>query len=292
MRIFVTGAAGQLGIDVMAEAQRRGWEATGADMADFDITDRAATLAALESAGPDVVIHCAAYTAVDRAEAEPERARAVNEDGTRHIAGYCAKKGIWLIYISTDYVFGGSGTRQSDGAPSPWEAEDAPAPLNVYGATKLAGERAIQALCGKHMIVRTSWVFGSHGNNFVKTMLRLGREREEVRVVDDQHGAPTYTVDLARLLCDMAARPAGGIYHAANAGECTWAGFAAKIFTLAGLPCRVMPIASEAYPQAARRPRNSRLSPRALTEAGYTPLRPWEESLTDMLAKDGYSFPL
>jgi len=278
MRIFVTGAQGQLGYDVMAEVRHRGWEATGADIGDFDLTDRAATLAALERTQPEAVLHCAAYTAVDRAEAEPERARAVNEDGTRHIAQYCAARGIWLIYISTDYVFDGSGAR-------PWEADDSPAPMNVYGATKLAGERAA-ALCETSMVVRTSWVFGNHGNNFVKTMLRLGRERDAVRVVDDQTGAPTYTADLARLLCCMAARPVRGVYHAAGGGECTWAGFAAKIFALAGLPCRVEPIPSSQYPQAARRPLNSRLSPRALIEAGYAPLRPWEDALAEMLAKE------
>jgi len=276
MRIFITGAQGQLGHDVVPEAQRRGWDAAGADVGDFDITDREAALAALESAQPEVVIHCAAYTAVDRAQSEPELARAVNEGGTRHIAEYCAAHGAWLIYVSTDYVFDGSGTR-------PWEVDDAPNPLNVYGATKLAGERAALSLCGNTMVVRTSWVFGHHGNNFVRTMLRLGAARDEIRVVDDQIGAPAYTADLAALLCDMAERPAAGIYHASNAGECSWAGFARAIFALKGLDCRVVPIPSAEYPQAAARPRNSRLSPKALTQAGYTPLRPWEEALSDFM---------
>ena len=276
MRILITGARGQLGHDVVLEARRRGWDVTGVDIDDFDITERAATLAFLEKTAPDCVVHCAAYTAVDKAESEPERARAVNEGGTRHIAEYCAARGIWMICVSTDYVFDGSGDL-------PHEVDEQPNPLNVYGATKRAGERAVLALCSRFMIVRTSWVFGNHGGNFVKTMLRLGAGRAELKVVCDQTGAPTYTADLARLLCDMAARPVKGIYHAANAGECSWAAFAAKIFELAGLPCRVVGIPSGEYPQAAPRPSNSRLSPKALIEAGYEPLPPWESALAEML---------
>ncbi|MCL2298684.1 MAG: dTDP-4-dehydrorhamnose reductase [Firmicutes bacterium] len=276
MRILITGANGQLGHDVVLEARNRGWDAIGVDIEDFDLTDRDAALAALEKAAPDCVIHCAAYTAVDKAEAEPERARAVNGLGTGYAAEYCAGAGVWMIYVSTDYVFDGSGGR-------PWEVDDAPNPLNVYGVTKLAGERAVQALCEQYMIVRTSWVFGNHGGNFVKTMLRLGAGRTELRVVDDQVGAPTYTAHLARLLCGMAARPVRGVYHAANAGECSWAAFAAKIFELAGLDCKVVEIPSSAYPQTAQRPKNSRLSHRALIEAGYEPLPPWESALAEML---------
>jgi len=276
MRILITGARGQLGHDAALEAAQRGWDVIGVDIEDFDLTDRAATLAALAAAAPGCVIHCAAYTAVDKAEAEPEQARAVNEGGTRNVAEYCAARGIWMIYVSTDYVFDGSGD-------SPHETGEPPAPLNVYGATKLAGERAVQALCGRYMIVRASWVFGNHGGNFVKTMLRLGAERAQLKVVSDQIGAPAYTAHLARLLCDMAARPTGGIYHAANAGACSWAAFAAKIFELAGLHCRVAGIPSCEYPQAAARPKNSRLSPKALVEANYAPLPPWESALAEML---------
>jgi len=276
MRILITGATGQLGHDVLLEARRRGWDAVGVDLPDFDLTSRDKTLAVLEKAMPDCVIHCAAYTAVDKAEAEPELARAVNELGTGYVAEYCAAKGIWLIYISTDYVFDGSGDL-------PHDAGEPPNPLNVYGATKLAGERVVRALCEKHMIVRTSWVFGSHGSNFVKTMLRLGHEREELRIISDQIGAPTYTADLARLLCDMAVRPVKGIYHASNAGACSWARFAAKIFELADIQCKVIEIPSSEYPQAAQRPKNSRLSPKALIEAGYETLPPWESALAAML---------
>jgi len=276
MRILITGATGQLGHDVLIEARRRGWDAIGADLPDFDLTSRDKTLAVLEQAAPALVIHCAAYTAVDKAEAEPGLARAVNELGTGYVAEYCAGRGIWMVYVSTDYVFDGGGDL-------PHEVDEPPTPLNVNGATKLAGERVVQALCDKYMIVRTSWVFGNRGNNFVKTMLRLGVEREELRIVSDQVGAPTYTVNLARLLCDMAARPVRGIYHAANAGECSWARFAVKIFELAGIDCRVIPIPSSEYPQAAQRPKNSRLSSRALALAGYEPLPPWESALAEML---------
>ena len=278
MPILITGAHGQLGRDVVLESKRRGWETIGVDIDDFDLTSREQTLAFLEKAQPDCVIHCAAYTAVDKAEAEPELARAVNELGTGYVAEYCARKNIWLIYVSTDYVFGGGNL--------PHEADEEPTPLNVYGATKLAGERAVQAACDNYMIVRTSWVFGNHGNNFVKTMLRLGAERPELRVVNDQTGAPTYTAHLARLLCDMAARPVKGVYHASNSGACSWAGFAMKIFELAGLNCKVTPIPSSEYPQAARRPKNSRLSPKALVEANYEPLPPWESALAAMLNQE------
>ncbi|MCL1952754.1 MAG: dTDP-4-dehydrorhamnose reductase [Oscillospiraceae bacterium] len=281
MRILVTGALGQLGHDAVLESDRRGWETIGVDIGDFDLTDRAATLAALEAAAPDCVIHCAAYTAVDKAEAEPERAYAVNALGTSYVAEYCARRGIWLIYVSTDYVFDGSGDK-------PHEIDEPPNPLNAYGAAKLAGERFVQALCGKHMIVRTSWVFGNHGGNFVKAMLRLGAvgaacQPPALKIVHDQIGAPTYTVDLARLLCDMAARPVPGLYHAANAGACSWAAFAAKLFELSGLSCRVIAIPSSEYPQAAQRPKNSRLSQKALIGAGYAPLPPWESALAEML---------
>ncbi|MDR1465564.1 MAG: dTDP-4-dehydrorhamnose reductase [Oscillospiraceae bacterium] len=275
MRILITGAEGQLGRDVCREALRRGHEALGVDRADFDLADREAVCAALEAALPDAVVHCAAYTAVDRAENEPDLARAVNEGGTAALAGCCARRDLWLIYISTDYVFDGSGNR-------PWEPEDRPAPLSVYGKTKWLGELAATRN-PRHMIVRTSWVFGAHGGNFVKTMLRLGAEQPELRVVEDQVGAPTYTADLARLLLDMAERPQTGIYHASNGGCCSWADFAAAILRAAELPARVIPIPSSDYPQAARRPKNSRLSPRALLAAGYEPLPAWEDALRRFL---------
>jgi len=279
MNMLITGAQGQLGRDVVTEAVKRNWQATGVDVDDFDLTDRAATHAALREIKPQVVIHCAAYTAVDRAESEPEQAFAVNENGTRHVAEYCAEHGAWLIYVSTDYVFDGAGD-------IPWEVTDTPAPCNVYGASKLAGEMTVLEICELHMIVRTSGVFGRHGGNFVKTMLRLGSERASLNVVADQVGAPTYTVDLARLLCDMAASPKAGIYHASNAGECSWAAFARVIFKLAGMSCTVNPIPSSEYPTPAARPKNSRLSPNALLAVGYDMLPAWEDALNRMLKEE------
>ena len=272
VRIVITGAKGQLGCAVLQEALRRGHDAIGADIEDFDLTDKNAVHAYLTKAAPDFVIHCAAYTAVDKAESEPELARAVNEFGTRYIAEYCAARDVWMLCVSTDYVFGGSGS-------APWEVDDTLNPLSVYGATKLAGEQAAQSLCGKHMIVRTSWVFGPEGNHFVKTMLCLGGERTSLNIVSDQVGSPTYTIDLARLLCDMAERPQAGIYHAANAGYCSWAEFAAAVFAQAGISCEVREIPSSEYPQAAQRPLNSRLSPKSLIDAGYAPLPPWQDAL-------------
>jgi len=278
MRIVITGAKGQLGRAVLAEALRRGHDAIGADIGDFDLTDKAAAQAYLAAAAPDFVIHCAAYTAVDKAESEPELARAVNELGTQYIAEYCAARDIWMLCVSTDYVFDGSGN-------APREIDDTPNPLNVYGETKLAGEKAVQALCGKYMIVRTSWVFGPGGQHFVKTMLRLGGERPSLNIVCDQTGSPTYTLDLARLLCDMAERPQAGVYHAANAGYCSWAEFATAIFEAANIACEVREIPSSEYPQKAQRPLNSRLSPKSLIDVNYAPLPSWQDALKRYLSE-------
>ena len=278
MRIVITGAKGQLGRAVLKEALRRGHEAVGADIDDFDLTEKGAVQAYLAAALPEFVIHCAAYTAVDKAESEPALARAVNEQGARHIAEYCAAQDIWMLCVSTDYVFDGSGS-------APWEVADTPNPLNVYGVTKLAGEMVVQSLCCKHMIVRTSWVFGPEGNHFVKTMLCLGSGRPVLNIVSDQVGSPTYTVDLARLLCDMAECPKAGIYHAANAGYCSWAEFAAAIFAQAGIACEVKEIPSCEYPQAAQRPLNSRLSPTSLIDANYALLPTWQDALRRYLSE-------
>ena len=275
MRIFITGAKGQLGQDCAREATRRGWDAIAVDREDFDLTDDTATLFALCQARPNAVLHCAAYTAVDKAESEPELVHAINAKAVAPLAVYCGGEGIPLIYISTDYVFDGSGD-------APRDTNAVPAPLSVYGQTKLDGEW-VAASCKQSMIVRTSWVFGQGGGNFVKTMLRLGREREEIRVVDDQIGSPTYTVDLARLLCDMLARPVPGVYHATNAGYCSWAEFAAEIMRQAGLSAKIVPISTSEYPQAAERPKNSRLSCVSLARAGYEGLPPWKDALTRFL---------
>lgn len=271
MRVFVTGASGQLGREVCRVLAARGIEHKGVSSRELDITDRSAVDRVLNDYAPDAVIHCAAYTAVDKAEGEAELCRRVNAGGTANIAAACARLGCKLLCVSTDYVFSGEGD-------APWEVTDCPAPRNVYGETKLAGERALRAAVEKHFIVRTSWVFGE-GANFVKTMLRLAESREEVSVVADQVGSPTYAADLAPLLCDMIETERYGVYHAANEGFCSWAEFAAAIFRTAGKATRVRPIPTAEYPTAAVRPLNSRLSCRSLDEAGFARLPPWEDAL-------------
>lgn len=196
MKVLVTGVKGQLGYDVMNELAKRGIEGIGVDVEEMDITDKDACRRVITEAGPDAVIHCAAYTAVDAAEQNMELCRKVNADGTRNIAEVCRDLDISLMYISTDYVFNGTGER-------PWEPDDVREPLNAYGQAKYEGELAIEELLDKYFIVRIAWVFGVNGKNFIKTMLRLGREHGAVSVVDDQIGSPTYTYDLARLLVDM-----------------------------------------------------------------------------------------
>ena len=225
MKILVTGAGGQLGSDVMLRLGRLGIEAVGADASALDITDRAAVNAFFDRERPDGVIHCAAYTNVDLAETEREKCRSVNVGGTANIAAACAEYGSKLLYTSTDYVFDGKGE-------APFEVDSPKAPCNYYGETKLGGEEAVLALCPRHFIVRISWVFGKNGKNFVKTMLRLAKSRDEIRVVDDQIGSPTYTPDLAALLCDMISGDKFGVYHATNEDYCSWAEFAAAVIEL------------------------------------------------------------
>ncbi|MDR1734883.1 MAG: dTDP-4-dehydrorhamnose reductase [Oscillospiraceae bacterium] len=279
MKILVTGARGQLGTDVCLAAKKRGHEVHEADLPDFDLTNETAVREAILSYQPDIVLHCAAYTAVDKAETEPDTAFAVNVLGTRYVAEACSTLGIWCIYISTDYVFDGSGN-------TPWEVTDPTAPLSVYGKTKCAGEAEVRtALPDKYMVVRTSWVFGAHGANFVKTMRRLGASRPQLRVVDDQIGAPSYTVDLASLLLEMAARPVCGTYHASNAGETSFCSYAREILAVSGIDCPVEGIPTSAYPLPAARPLNSRLSPRSLIENGYTPLPDWKDALRRMVGE-------
>ena len=219
MRVLVTGVGGQLGYDVCKELTARNIEHKGVDLADFDITDREATHNYIENYHPDAVIHCSAWTAVDKAEDELEKVEAVNAKGPRNIAEACKKINAKMVYISTDYVFPGTGERF-------YEPDDPTGPLSVYGKTKLEGELAVRELLEKYFIVRVSWVFGKNGNNFVKTMLRLSETHSEVNVVCDQVGSPTYTADLASLLCDMVMTEKYGIYHATNEGICSWAEFA------------------------------------------------------------------
>ena len=280
MKVFVTGVSGQLGFDVCRVLESRGIEHRGVSSKELDITDRAAVERMLRDYKPDAVIHCAAYTAVDKAEDEAARCWQVNAEGSAHLAAVCAILGSRLLYVSTDYVFPGDGE-------APWETDDAVFPHSVYGKTKLAGELAVQTLTEKHFIVRTSWVFGINGGNFVKTMLRLAETREEVSVVADQIGSPTYTADLAPLLCDMIETERYGLYQAANEGFCSWADFAAAIFRAAGKSTRVRPITTAEYPAKAKRPLNSRLSRRALDEAGFRRLPGWEDALERYLKEIG-----
>lgn len=268
MKVLVTGATGQLGWDVMKELERRDIDCRGTGSKDLDITDRDAVMQYIETYRPDAVIHCAAYTAVDKAEDEPEICRKVNADGTSYIAEACKAVDAKMIYISTDYVFGDDGDK-------PHEVDDSPHPLNVYGQTKWEGEEAVQRILQKYFIVRISWVFGEHGNNFVKTMLRLGKMRKEISVVADQFGAPTYTADLAPLLCDMVMTEKYGTYHACNSGCCSWAEFAEEIFKVAGMNTKVIPITTEEYPVKAKRPKNSRLGVNSLIKSKFDFLEDW-----------------
>ena len=281
MRVLVTGANGQLGFDVVNELKNRGYEAVGVDIEDMDITDEAAVKRVLGSEKPDAVIHCAAWTAVDAAEDEEnrEKVRAINALGTAYIAGVCREIGAKMMYISTDYVFDGQGE-------TPWKPDcENFAPLNVYGQAKLEGEMAVRAALEKFFIVRIAWVFGKNGKNFIKTMLSVGRKHPVLRVVDDQIGTPTYTLDLARLLVDMIGTEKYGVYHATNeGGYISWADFAREIFRQAGMDTVVTPVTTAEYGLSkAARPFNSRLDKQKLTEMGFEPLPQWKDALARYL---------
>jgi len=276
MKVLVTGAKGQLGFDVVQELSRRNISHKGVGVDDFDITNKTAVFDAIETYAPTIVIHCAAYTAVDKAEDEPELCKQVNECGTRNIAEACKSINAKMLYISTDYVFPGNGDHFH-------KPSDETNPASVYGKTKLAGENAVREVLNKFFIVRISWVFGQNGNNFVKTMLRLGKERDALNVVADQIGSPTYTFDLAPILCDIIATEKFGIYHATNEGICSWAEFAQEIFRQAGLKTKVNPIPTSDYPTKATRPLNSRLDKTCLDEGGFLRLPGWENALKRFL---------
>ena len=276
MRIIVTGAKGQLGSDVMKRLSEIGAEAIGADIDRLDITDEKAVDLFFKESHADGVIHCAAYTNVDLAESQKEICRKINADGTRNIAAACEKYGMKLLYLSTDYVFDGRGTE-------PFETDSPKAPCNFYGETKLEGETEAARLCKRLFIVRISWVFGENGKNFVKTMLRLAAERSEISVVCDQTGSPTYTKDLAVLLCEMISGCKYGVYHATNEGVCSWAEFADKIMQLSKSETKIIPIPSSQYKSAAVRPANSRLSKSSLDRNGFSRLPHWEDALQRFL---------
>lgn len=276
MKILVTGITGQLGHDVMKELAARGHEAIGASRKEFSLTDFDAARAFLEQAKPDAIIHCAAYTAVDKAEDEKDQCMIVNGGATRNLATIARDLGAKFVYISTDYVFPGTGEQAYD--------VDAPkGPTNAYGLSKLAGEEAVQELLEKYFIVRISWVFGVNGKNFIKTMLKLAETHNALTVVDDQIGSPTYTADLARLLVDMVESDKYGVYHATNEGFCSWADFAKEIFRQAGKDVTVTPVLSSAYPTKATRPKNSRMSKAALDAAGFCRLPTWQDALSRYL---------
>ena len=295
MKYFVTGVGGQLGHDVMNELEKRGHTGIGSDIAPaysgvqdgtavctmpyvaMDITDGAAVEKTLAEVHPDVVIHCAAWTAVDMAEDDDkvDQVRAINAGGTRNIAEVCKKLDCKMVYISTDYVFNGQGQK-------PWEPDcEDYAPLNVYGRTKLEGEQAVSGLLEKFFIVRIAWVFGLNGKNFIKTMLSVGKSHDTVRVVCDQIGTPTYTLDLSRLLVDMTETEKYGYYHATNeGGYISWYDFTCEIFRQAGLSTKVIPVTTAEYGiSKAVRPFNSRLDKSKLTAAGFTPLPAWQDAV-------------
>lgn len=281
MKVFVTGVKGQLGYDVMRELEKRSYkDAVGVDIEEMDITDGESVDKIITDANPDVVIHCAAWTAVDLAEDEDKRDKVhlVNSVGTENIAKVCKKLDCKMIYISTDYVFNGQGTR-------PWEPDDERNPLSVYGQTKYEGELAVERWLEKYFIVRIAWVFGQNGKNFVKTMLNLGKTHDRITVVDDQIGSPTYTPDLARLLVDMAESDKYGIYHATNEGFCSWYEFACEIFRQASefdqvyKNVSVLPVTSDKYPSKAKRPSNSRMNKDKLNENGFERLPDWQDAL-------------
>ena len=281
MKVLVTGVGGQLGYDVLKSLKERNIEYIGADLKEFDITDYVAAYRFITDYGPDAVIHCSAYTAVDRAEDEPEICRRVNALGTENIAKICKEIDAKMIYISTDYVFPGTGADF-------YEVDSPTGPQNKYGQTKLEGELAVKNILKKYFIVRISWVFGINGNNFIKTMLKLGKERSGLNIVADQIGSPTYTADLAPLLCDMVVTDKYGIYHATNEGICSWAEFTEEIFRQAGLTCKVNHIKTEDYPTKAARPKNSRMSKKSLDDAGFKRLSAWQNALKRYLYSLGY----
>ena len=271
MKVLVTGVKGQLGHDVVNELEKRGHKALGVDIEEMDITDSRSVMDVITHAAPEAVIHCDAYTAVDAAEDNEDLCRRVNAQGTENIVKACQSLNCKLMYISTDYVFNGQGTR-------PWEPDDKREPLNVYGQTKYEGELAVETL-EKYFIVRIAWVFGVNGKNFIKTMLNLGKTRDSLTVVDDQIGSPTYTYDLARLLVDMIETDQYGRYHATNEGLCSWYEFACEIFRQAGIQIKVSPVASSEYPSRAKRPMNSRMDKSKLQAMGFEPMPPWQDAL-------------
>lgn len=272
MEILVTGYTGQLGHDVVQRGLKLGLNMVGIGSKDLDITNRVEVIDYVKKMNPDAIIHCAAYTAVDKAEDDKNACWNVNVEGTKNLAQAAKDINAKFLYISTDYVFNGEGE-------SPFKETDKPNPIGYYGLTKYEGEQVVKQLLDNWFIVRISWVFGINGNNFVKTMLRLAESRNELNVVGDQIGSPTYTFDLASLLIDMIQTDKYGIYHASNEGFCSWAEFAKEIFRQANVEVKVNSISTEEYPTRAVRPKNSRMSKQKLVDYGFIPLPPWQDAV-------------
>ncbi|TWD92375.1 dTDP-4-dehydrorhamnose reductase [Neobacillus bataviensis] len=276
MKILVTGYTGQLGFDVVHEGLKRGLNMIGIGQKDLNITDESAVYEFVRDLNPDAIIHCAAYTSVDKAEDDQENCWNVNVNGTKFLAAAAKEIKAKFMFISTDYVFDGKGE-------TPFVETETPNPVGYYGKTKYEAEKVVKSILSDWFIVRISWVFGLNGNNFVKTMLRLAESRNEMNVVGDQVGSPTNTFDLAHLLVDMIQTDKFGIYHATNEGFCSWAEFAKEIFHLSNKPVNVHAITTEEYPTRAVRPKNSRMSKQKLVDNGFTSLPTWQDSLSRYL---------
>lgn len=270
--IIVTGAKGQLGGDVCELLKQQNIPFIGIDREELDITDKKAVDTFFDENKADALIHCAAYVAVDKAELEKAACFAVNENGSRNLAEACKKHDIKMLYVSTDYVFNGDGE-------DPFEIDDEKAPLNVYGLSKLKGEEAVKETLEKYFIVRTSWVFGEKNTNFISTMLHLSQTRNEINVVDDQIGSPTYSKDLAELICQIIKTELYGTYHGTNEGFCSWYELAKKTYLTANKDIKVIPVSSNEFPTKATRPKNSRLSKRCLDDNGFDRLPHWEDAV-------------
>ena len=280
MKYLVTGVKGQLGYDVCRELKERDYEYLGIDKDEMDITNKAEVEKVIKEYHPDIVVHCAAYTAVDAAEDNKDLCMKINVEGTRNIAEVCKEIEATMFYISTDYVFEGTGEKA-------WEVDDEKKPCNVYGESKYLGELEVQKLLDKYFIVRISWVFGINGNNFIKTMLRLAETHDEINVVNDQIGSPTSTYDLSKLLADMSETNKYGVYHATNEGYCSWYEFACEIFKLAGKQVKVNGIPTSEYPTKAVRPMNSRMSKENLDKNGFKRMIDWKKSLNNYITELG-----
>ncbi|WP_430477058.1 dTDP-4-dehydrorhamnose reductase [Bacillus cereus] len=278
MKVLVTGAKGQLGQDVVKLLEEQAWEVFGFGREELNITDEKQVNEKILLIQPDIIIHTAAYTQVDQAESDEETAFKVNAEGTKYLAQAAEAVGARFCYVSTDYVF--DGTKNE-----PYKADDQTNPQTIYGKSKLVGERYTQEYCSKSYIVRTSWVFGLYGNNFVKTMLRLAEEKKELGVVHDQVGSPTYTTDLARFIINLVQTDKYGVYHGSNSGVCSWYEFAKEIFEQSNIEIVVNPLTTEDFPRPAARPKYSVLDKGMIEQNGFESFQDWKKALKDFLDK-------